>query len=133
MTISTCHSAKGLEWPVVMVPGGKFCDLVLNSSQLNSSQSKAISFRSTERKTRKKKGEFYRMLGHLCTDSTINQNCRRLLYVACTRAQSLLYLQHTTGRGIAGDNQPRELSPFISAVTADNWVRRTSLCCCNYH
>jgi DNA helicase-2/ATP-dependent DNA helicase PcrA len=24
VTISTCHSAKGLEWPVVMVPAGKF-------------------------------------------------------------------------------------------------------------
>lgn len=22
VTISTCHAAKGLEWPVVMVPGG---------------------------------------------------------------------------------------------------------------
>jgi superfamily I DNA/RNA helicase len=23
VTISTCHSAKGLEWPVVMIPAGK--------------------------------------------------------------------------------------------------------------
>lgn len=24
VTISTCHAAKGLEWPVVMVPGGTY-------------------------------------------------------------------------------------------------------------
>jgi DNA helicase-2/ATP-dependent DNA helicase PcrA len=31
VTISTCHSAKGLEWPVVMIPSGKnLCGLSLS-------------------------------------------------------------------------------------------------------
>lgn len=32
VTISTCHSAKGLEWPVVMIPSGKnLCGLSLST------------------------------------------------------------------------------------------------------
>lgn len=31
VTLSTCHSAKGLEWPVVMIPSGKnLCGLSLS-------------------------------------------------------------------------------------------------------
>ncbi|KAJ3808888.1 P-loop containing nucleoside triphosphate hydrolase protein [Lentinula aff. lateritia] len=79
VTISTCHSAKGLEWPVVMVPAveqGTF--------------------------------PFYR------TDDVEEE--RRLLYVACTRAQSLLYLSYATQRKVSGETKTRDLSPFVSSV-----------------
>ncbi|KAG8900916.1 hypothetical protein FRC01_009998, partial [Tulasnella sp. 417] len=61
VTVSTCHAAKGLEWPVVFIP-------------------------STEKGT----FPFYR------TDSVTEE--RRLLYVACTRAQAFLYLSHAENR-----------------------------------
>ncbi|KAJ3920166.1 P-loop containing nucleoside triphosphate hydrolase protein [Lentinula edodes] len=83
VTISTCHAAKGLEWPVVMVPAveqGTF--------------------------------PFYR------TDDVEEE--RRLLYVACTRAQSLLYLSYATQRKVSGETKTRDLSPFVSSV-----IRRT--------
>ncbi|KAK7463908.1 ATP-dependent DNA helicase srs2 [Stygiomarasmius scandens] len=83
VTISTCHSAKGLEWPVVMVPAveqGTF--------------------------------PFYR--------SDDIEEERRLLYVACTRAQSLLYISHVNQRKVAGETKGKELSTFISAVTKQN-------------
>ncbi|KAF9267802.1 UvrD-helicase-domain-containing protein [Marasmius fiardii PR-910] len=83
VTISTCHAAKGLEWPVVIVPAveqGTF--------------------------------PFYR--------SDDIEEERRLLYVACTRAQSLLYLSHASTRKVGGDVKSRELSAFISSVTKAN-------------
>ena len=41
---------------------------------------------------------------------------RRLLYVACTRAQSLLYILYSSKRQIAGKIKYNSLSKFISAV-----------------
>ncbi|TBU33526.1 P-loop containing nucleoside triphosphate hydrolase protein [Dichomitus squalens] len=48
---------------------------------------------------------------------------RRLLYVACTRAQGLLYLTHATSRMIAGEQKPTDLSPFIAEVRGDHQTR----------
>ncbi|KAG9030179.1 hypothetical protein FRB95_004272 [Tulasnella sp. JGI-2019a] len=79
VTISTCHAAKGLEWPVVFVP-------------------------STEQGT----FPFYR------TDDTHEE--RRLLYVACTRAQTLLYLTYAQSRMSGGETRSKELSEFIRPV-----------------
>lgn len=45
---------------------------------------------------------------------------RRLLYVACTRAQCLLYLSHAEKRKIAGETKTRTISPFLSAVRTEN-------------
>ncbi|KIK63032.1 hypothetical protein GYMLUDRAFT_41333 [Collybiopsis luxurians FD-317 M1] len=94
VTISTCHAAKGLEWPVVMVPAvehGTF--------------------------------PFYR------TDDVEEE--RRLLYVACTRAQSLLYLTHATSRKVAGETKAKELSTFVSSVIKQDstlFIDRPSIC-----
>ncbi|KAI0951320.1 hypothetical protein AcW1_008388 [Taiwanofungus camphoratus] len=83
VTISTCHAAKGLEWPVVMVPAVE-------------------------------KGTFP---SHRTEDV---EEERRLLYVACTRAQSLLYLSWSTARMVAGEVKQKELSDFVSVITKDN-------------
>ncbi|KAL0574734.1 ATP-dependent DNA helicase srs2 [Marasmius crinis-equi] len=83
VTISTCHAAKGLEWPVVIIPAieeGTF--------------------------------PFYR--------SDDMEEERRLLYVACTRAQSLLYMSHASTRKVGGDVKPRDLSTFVESVTEIN-------------
>lgn len=85
VTISTAHSAKGLEWPVVFVPGveqGTF--------------------------------PFYR------TESIEEE--RRLLYVACTRAQGLLYLSHASKRRFGAETKTKEISEFVSVVLKENPV-----------
>ncbi|KAJ7638238.1 P-loop containing nucleoside triphosphate hydrolase protein [Roridomyces roridus] len=92
VTISTCHAAKGLEWPVVMIPAveqGTF--------------------------------PFYR------TDDVPEE--RRLLYVACTRAQSLLYLSHASKRKVGGETKTKEISEFVAAATKEHpgiFTARTS-------
>ncbi|CCM04225.1 uncharacterized protein FIBRA_06392 [Fibroporia radiculosa] len=85
VTISTCHAAKGLEWPVVMIPGVE-------------------------------KGIFP---SHRAED--IYEE-RRLLYVACTRAQGLLYLSHTNTRMVSGKTLGSELSEFVWPVISNNPV-----------
>ncbi|KAJ7047915.1 P-loop containing nucleoside triphosphate hydrolase protein [Mycena alexandri] len=83
VTISTCHAAKGLEWPVVIIPAveqGTF--------------------------------PFYR------TDDV--QEERRLLYVACTRAQTLLYLSHVSKRKVGGETKTKEISEFVASATKEH-------------
>ncbi|KAJ3997410.1 P-loop containing nucleoside triphosphate hydrolase protein [Lentinula boryana] len=87
VTLSTCHAAKGLEWPVVMIPAAE----------------QGIF-------------PFYR------TDDIEEE--RRLLYVACTRAQSLLYLSYATQRKAAGETKARDLSPFVSSVIICQVLKR---------
>ncbi|TFK20286.1 P-loop containing nucleoside triphosphate hydrolase protein [Coprinopsis marcescibilis] len=79
VTISTCHSAKGLEWPVVIIP---------------SVDSTTYPFIRSEDEDEE----------------------RRLLYVACTRAKSLLYLTRSSSRMVAGDVKQKQLSKFIAAT-----------------
>lgn len=79
VTLSTCHAAKGLEWPVVFVPAVEEKMFPLDRSE------------------------------------DIEEE-RRLLYVACTRAQALLYLTHTDKRKIAAETMDRKLSVFVSKV-----------------
>lgn len=47
---------------------------------------------------------------------------RRLLYVACTRAQGLLYMTFAEKRKVAGDTKAKAISEFISAVVKRNLV-----------
>jgi hypothetical protein len=47
---------------------------------------------------------------------------RRLLYVACTRAQSLLYLSHVSKRKVGGETKTKDISEFISAATKEHSV-----------
>ena len=58
VTISTCHAAKGLEWPVVMVPSGQCITLTgAYSTDISDLQlSKEFSL-STGLKTMRRKGE----------------------------------------------------------------------------
>ncbi|GAC76648.1 3'-5' DNA helicase [Moesziomyces antarcticus T-34] len=82
VTLSTCHAAKGLEWPVVFIPAieeGCF-----------------PSFR--------------------CHKPEEIAEERRLLYVAMTRAEGVLYLSHATARMQGGETQDKILSNFVAAV-----------------
>ncbi|KAG8988616.1 hypothetical protein FRB90_002650, partial [Tulasnella sp. 427] len=82
VTVSTCHAAKGLEWPVVFIP-------------------------SSEQGT----FPFYR------TDSVTEE--RRLLYVACTRAQGFLYLSHAESRMVGGNSTSKECSEFVTPLVKE--------------
>ncbi|KAF8627011.1 hypothetical protein AX15_004594 [Amanita polypyramis BW_CC] len=79
VTIATCHAAKGLEWPVVMIPSVEDGIFPLSRS-----------------------------------DDVEEE--RRLLYVACTRAQGLLYLTYAQRRKIAGRSKDVDRSNFIQQV-----------------
>ncbi|KDR76278.1 hypothetical protein GALMADRAFT_225966 [Galerina marginata CBS 339.88] len=83
VTLSTCHAAKGLEWPVVMIP-------------------------AVDQDT----FPFYRT-------EDIDEE-RRLLYVACTRAQALLYILHSKKRMVGGKTKEKKLSDFVSVVRGKN-------------
>ncbi|KAH7884318.1 P-loop containing nucleoside triphosphate hydrolase protein [Phlebopus sp. FC_14] len=83
VVITTCHAAKGLEWPVVFIP-------------------------AVEKGT----FPFYR------AEDTEEE--RRLLYVACTRAQTMLYLTHSLGRKTAGQMQGKDVSEFVSGLRDRN-------------
>lgn len=85
VTISTCHAAKGLEYPVVFV-------MAVESGIF----------------------PFYR-----CTKEAEIDEERRLLYVAMTRAQAMLYVTHSYERMAAGQFEHRILSKFVSAVVDD--------------
>lgn len=82
-----------------------------------SSRARNISVLSNRRRRR----------GEVCPSRTtfvqIQYDYRRLLYVACTRAQGLLYLSHAAKRKVAGETKTKELSEFISAVTKQNQAR----------
>ncbi|OCH89587.1 UvrD-helicase-domain-containing protein [Obba rivulosa] len=79
VTIATCHAAKGLEWPVVMIPA-------VEKGIFPSARAEDI------------------------------EEERRLLYVACTRAQGLLYLTHADSRMVNGRRNRQMVSEFILAV-----------------
>ncbi|CAO1629096.1 unnamed protein product [Parajaminaea phylloscopi] len=82
VTISTCHAAKGLEYPVVFVTGVE--DGIF---------------------------PFYR-----CVKENEVDEERRLLYVAMTRAQTLLYMTHCAERMVGGQTDSRSLSQFVRPV-----------------
>lgn len=82
VTISTCHAAKGLEYPVVFVTGVED-DII----------------------------PFFR-----CTKDHEIAEERRLLYVAMTRAQGLLYLTHCRQRMARGEYIEKSLSTFLRPI-----------------
>ncbi|KAI0168973.1 P-loop containing nucleoside triphosphate hydrolase protein [Hypoxylon sp. FL1284] len=86
VTVSTIHTAKGLEWPVVFIPA------VYKGS-----------------------------IPHMRSDDESEE--RRLLYVAMTRAQALLYLScplYTAN----GKQETTQISPFIQDVPSSTFLKR---------
>jgi hypothetical protein len=60
---------------------------------------------------------------------------RRLLYVACTRAQCLLYLTHAESRMSCGTTKESRLSPFLTCISTSPEVRvilKISMCYSNH-
>ncbi|KAK9772916.1 putative P-loop containing nucleoside triphosphate hydrolase protein [Seiridium cardinale] len=84
ITVSTIHAAKGLEWPIVFIPG------VYKGS-----------------------------IPHARSDDEAEE--RRLLYVAMTRAQTLLYLSHPLYSS-TGDSSSLEVSPFIEHLSSNHFL-----------
>jgi len=82
VTLSTCHAAKGLEWPVVFLVGVE--DGVIPM------------FRCKE------------------PDEIAEE--RRLLYVAITRAETMLYMSWMQRRQVKADYKDCQLSQFLTPV-----------------
>ncbi|GJN94058.1 hypothetical protein Rhopal_007122-T1 [Rhodotorula paludigena] len=93
VTISTCHAAKGLEWPVVFVPA---CE---DGTYPFFRASEASEVDEERRVT-------------LC--SSVDD---RLLYVALTRAQSFCFLSHAASRMAGADTKQKKLSPFLATAS----------------
>ncbi|KAG2340726.1 UvrD-helicase-domain-containing protein [Suillus weaverae] len=102
VSIATCHAAKGLEWPVVFVPAVEHGTFPFYRSDDIHEERQAY---------------------HFIHSSVLTRSIRRLLYVACTRAQTSLYLTHTSERKVAGVFKPRNLSEFISKICSKCPVR----------
>ncbi|KAG1729658.1 P-loop containing nucleoside triphosphate hydrolase protein, partial [Suillus paluster] len=102
VSIATCHSAKGLEWPVVFVPAVEHG---------------TFPFYRAEDIQEERQG------CHCIHSSILTGSSRRLLYVACTRAQTSLYLTHALMRKVAGVSKTRDLSEFISKIRSQCPVR----------
>ncbi|KAG2149079.1 P-loop containing nucleoside triphosphate hydrolase protein, partial [Suillus bovinus] len=98
VSIATCHAAKGLEWPVVFVPAVE--------------QGTFPFYRTDDIHEE-------RQVYHFIYLFVLTRSIRRLLYVACTRAQTSLYLTHTLKRKVAGVFKPRDLSEFISKICSN--------------
>jgi DNA helicase II / ATP-dependent DNA helicase PcrA len=114
VTISTCHAAKGLEWPVVFIPSG-MCHTSRSIIRLNDCQVEEGTFPFY--RTEDVEEERSVILSFYSYADLVQ--CRRLLYVACesysmyesltvltfiigTRAQVLLYLTTTKKRKLGG-------------------------------
>lgn len=52
----------------------------------------------------------------ICNTHVLTSEYRRLLYVACTRAQIFLTVSYAASRFTYGMEQVKEISPFISCL-----------------
>ncbi len=98
MTISTIHSAKGLEWKVVFVIGVEQGGLPVDS-RFHGSTSKCL-------------GEKYPGFQPY-REAVYSEEERRLFYVAVTRAEEELHITYATNRFGQGRKDSPFLKPFI--------------------
>ncbi|CAE6414805.1 unnamed protein product [Rhizoctonia solani] len=99
VTLLTCHSAKGLEWPVVFIPDGIVLLLFLQGVFLTSCQ------------------VVDGVYPHMRSDYVDEE--RRLLYVACTRAKCLLYITHSENKLVGSGDEMIELARYESEFIKD--------------
>jgi ATP-dependent exoDNAse (exonuclease V) beta subunit len=100
---------------VVLIPSGtrrrKCVPKLANANKLNSVDKGTFPFFRSEDVEEER--SFHKVSGH---HPKLIMSTRRLLYVACTRAQSLLYILYTRKRQVAGKTKAAYLSDFVAAV-----------------
>lgn len=123
VTISTIHGAKGLEWPVVFIPG--CCEGIIpsifsreeeeaNENDEDDEDDTSDSQNSSKTSNRRSKN----------TDVTLDEE-RRMFFVAQTRAKVLLYLssvKESEGNSMAGGPSRFLTSSLLSTMTDDQKV-----------
>ncbi|CEP63621.1 DNA helicase SRS2 LALA0_S08e06810g [Lachancea lanzarotensis] len=112
VTISTIHGAKGLEWPVVMIPGcieGVIPCVFNNKDDTddseNDSESEGAKTSTTSNSPRKKRPK--------TNEGSLDEE-RRMFFVAQTRAKFLLYLTATSSNDSESKYESSKPSRFLT-------------------
>ncbi|CCK68624.1 DNA helicase SRS2 KNAG_0B01810 [Huiozyma naganishii CBS 8797] len=123
ITISTIHGAKGLEWPVVLIPGcveGIIPSIFSKDDEdedIDEDDEDNDAEQSNENKTSKNNTNSKRGKN---TEATLDEE-RRMFFVAQTRAKVLLYLSSVTESNNATVGGPsRFLTPELMSTMVDD-------------
>ncbi|CAI4043644.1 DNA helicase SRS2 SKDI_10G1240 [Saccharomyces kudriavzevii IFO 1802] len=108
VTISTIHGAKGLEWPVVFIPG---CEEGIIPCVFNDDKKDESEEDEEEDSDNIKKSTSPKKSRVLSVEDSIDEE-RRMFFVAQTRAKYLLYLSNTTT--VEDVDRPRIASRFLT-------------------
>lgn len=117
VTISTIHGAKGLEWPVVFIPG---CEEGIIPSIFgdDKSQDNAEDEDEEDSSGGPEQPPSPRKPQNSSTDSSLDEE-RRMFFVAQTRAKHLLYHSAATGGGRSEGGPSRFLTSELLGTMAD--------------
>nr|CAI6768992.1 CBM_HP1_G0024580.mRNA.1.CDS.1 [Saccharomyces cerevisiae] len=108
VTISTIHGAKGLEWPVVFIPG---CEEGIIPCVFNDDKKDESEEDEEEDQENSKKDASPKKTRVLSVEDSIDEE-RRMFFVAQTRAKYLLYLSNTVT--VEDVDRPRIASRFLT-------------------
>lgn len=126
VTISTIHGAKGLEWPVVFIPGCEegiipsvFGDDKAQENDEDEEDDEDQEIISSNGQNRKVQLSSPRKSVLLNADSSLDEE-RRMFFVAQTRAKHLLYHSAATGGSRSEGGPSRFLTPDLLSTMADH-------------
>ncbi|QLQ78518.1 hypothetical protein HG537_0A07650 [Torulaspora globosa] len=126
VTISTIHGAKGLEWPVVFIPGCEegiipsiFGDEKVQENDEDEDEDQDQESIAGSENSRIEQPSSPRKFQSFNADSTLDEE-RRMFFVAQTRAKHLLYHSAATGGGRSEGNPSRFLTADLLGTMTDH-------------
>ncbi|QLL33831.1 hypothetical protein HG536_0F01560 [Torulaspora globosa] len=126
VTISTIHGAKGLEWPVVFIPGCEegiipsiFGDEKAQENDEDEDEDQDQESVAGSESSRIEQPVSPRKAQSFTTDSSLDEE-RRMFFVAQTRAKHLLYHSAATGGGRSEGSPSRFLTTDLLGTMTDH-------------